>query len=72
VREAATRIQRVQKALTQMNVQLANVISDISGRTGQAIARAIVTGERDPEELAALSDPRVKARRGSEQYLAMN
>ena len=63
VREAATCIQRMQKALTQMNVQLANVISDISGLTGQAIIRAIVAGERNPLKLAALSDPRVHASR---------
>jgi hypothetical protein len=61
VRGAATCIQRVQKALRQMNVQLANVISDISGLTGQAIIRAIVTGERNPLKLAMLSDPRVHA-----------
>ena len=47
VRGAATCIQRMQKTLTQMNVQLANVISDISGLTGQAIIRAIVAGERN-------------------------
>jgi transposase len=58
---AATCILRMQKALTQMNVQLANVISDISGLTGQAIIRAIVAGEHDPRKLAALSDPRVHA-----------
>jgi transposase len=51
----------MQKALTQMNVQLANVISDISGLTGQAIIRAIVAGERNPLKLAMLSDPRVHA-----------
>jgi hypothetical protein len=61
VRGAATCIQRMQKALTQMNLQLANVISDISGLTGQAIIRAIVAGERNPLKLAALSDPRVHA-----------
>jgi transposase len=61
VRGAAICIQRMQKSLTQMNVQLANVISDISGLTGQAIVRAIVAGERDPRQLAALSDPRVHA-----------
>ena len=61
VREAATCIQRMQKALTQMNVQLANVISDISGLTGQTIIRAIVAGERNPLKLATLSDPRVHA-----------
>jgi len=51
----------MQKALTQMNVQLANVISDISGTTGQAILGAIVAGERDPHKLAELRDPRIKA-----------
>jgi transposase len=61
IRGAATCIQRMQKALTQMNVQLANVISDISGLTGQAIVRAIVAGKRDPRQLAALSDHRVHA-----------
>jgi transposase len=58
---AATCVQRMQKALTQMNVQLANVISNISGLTGQAIIRAILAGERDPEKLAALSHPRIQA-----------
>lgn len=57
----STCIQRMQKVLTQMNLQLANVISDLSGRTGQAIVRAIVAGERDPEKLAALRDPRIRA-----------
>jgi hypothetical protein len=51
----------MQKALTQMNLQLANVISDISGLTGQAIVRAVVAGERDPRKLAALSHPRIQA-----------
>jgi transposase len=54
-------IQRMQKALTQMNVQLANVISDLSGVTGQRIVRSILAGERDAKRLAALSDPRIQA-----------
>jgi transposase len=61
VQAAASCIQRMQKALTQMNVQLANVISDLSGVTGQLIVRAIVGGERDPQKLAALRDRRVRA-----------
>ena len=60
---AATCIQRMQKALTQMNLQLANVISDLSGVTGQAIVRAIVAGERNPQKLAELGDPRIEASR---------
>jgi hypothetical protein len=60
---AATCIQRMQKALTQMNIQLANVISDLSGVTGQMIVRAIVGGERDPRKLAELSHPRIQSSR---------
>jgi hypothetical protein len=44
---------------------LANVISDLSGVTGQKIVRAIVAGERDPRKLAELSDPRIHASMGS-------
>jgi transposase len=61
VREAGRAIQHIQKALTTMNVQLANVISDVSGVTGQAIIRAILRGERDPYRLAAMKDHRVRA-----------
>src|SRR5438477_7693887 len=61
ISDASRCIQRMQKALTQMNVQLANVISDISGQTGQAIISAILHGERDPKKLARLRDPRIKA-----------
>jgi transposase len=56
-----TCIQRMQKALTQMNLQLANVISDLSGVTGQRIVRAILAGERDPRKLAELSHWRIQA-----------
>ncbi len=61
VQAAASCIQRMQKALTQMNVQLANGISDLSGLTGQLIVRAIVGGERDPQKLAKLRDRRIQA-----------
>jgi transposase len=63
VREAGRAIQHMQKALTTMNVQLANTISDVSGVTGQAIIRAILRGERDPYKLADLKDYRIQAGR---------
>jgi transposase len=47
-------IQHMQKALQQMNVQLTQVIADITGVTGLAIIRAIVAGERNPQQLATL------------------
>jgi transposase len=52
IRYAAQHVQHLQKALEQMNVKLAEVISDITGKTGLDIIRAILRGERDPRELA--------------------
>lgn len=63
VKEASEAVQHMQKALTKMNVQLANVISDISGVSGQAIIAAILKGERDPYKLADLKHERVQASR---------
>ncbi len=54
-------VQHMQKALTQMNIQLANVISDIAGASGQKIIRAIVAGERNARILAAMKDRRIRA-----------
>jgi len=61
VRDAGRAIQQMQKALTSMNIQLANTISDLSGVTGLAIIRAILNGQRDPRQLARLRDPRIQA-----------
>ena len=58
---AAAHIQHMQKALTQMNVQLHHVVSDITGVTGLRIIRAIVSGVVDPDELAKGRDSRCKA-----------
>ncbi len=54
LRTQARQVQHMQKALTQMNVQLANVIADVVGVTGQLILRAIVAGERDGRTLAQM------------------
>jgi transposase len=61
VAEASSAIQRMQKALVEMNIQLSNVLSDISGVSGMSIIGAILGGERDPWELAALVQSGVKA-----------
>jgi transposase len=61
VEEAGRAVQQMQKALTKMNVQLTNTLTDVSGVSGQAIIRAILKGERDPWELAKLRDRRVRA-----------
>lgn len=57
----ARSVQHMQKALVQMNIQLANVIADVAGASGQAILRAIVAGERNPYVLAGLKNSRVRA-----------
>ena len=51
---AASHIQHMQKALTEMNLQLHHVVADITGATGLRIIRAILAGERDPKVLARL------------------
>ena len=51
---AASHIQHMQKALTEINLQLHHVVADITGATGLRIIRAILAGERDPEALASL------------------
>ena len=63
VRGAGRCVSHLHKALTQMNVQLHHVISDLTGVTGLAILEAILAGERDPQKLAALKDHRIKASR---------
>lgn len=61
VQEQTRCIAHMQKALTQMNLQLDQVVSDLTGKTGMAILRAIVAGERDPQVLARLRDRRLRA-----------
>lgn len=61
VADASRDILRLQKSLTQMNLLLHNVISDITGVTGLAIIDAILSGERDPKILAQHRDFRIKA-----------
>jgi transposase len=66
IRCQSQHVQHMQKALSQMNVQLDNVIADVAGECGQRIIRAILAGERDPQRLAALRSKRIRA---SEQEL---
>src|SRR5260370_3297052 len=54
VAEASSTIQRMQKVLTEMNVQLSNVLSDLSGASGIESIGAIFEGRRHPSPLAAL------------------
>ena len=60
---STTFLNRIQKTLELMNIKLQTVISDIDGKTGLAIIKAILDGERDPNVMADLRDKRIKASR---------
>jgi transposase len=60
VASASRAVQHMQKALEQMNLKLTEVVSDITGKTGMEILRAILAGERDPQRLALYRDRRCK------------
>lgn len=60
VEHRSPHIQHMQKALLQMNVQLSQAVTDVTGMTGQKIIRAILAGERDPQTLAAMREPGCK------------
>jgi transposase len=61
ITQISREVQRMQKALEQMNIKLNNVIRDIQGKTGMAIISSILEGERDPQVLAQYRDPKIKA-----------
>lgn len=63
VRTSSTYLNRMQKALELMNIKIHTVISDIDGKTGQCILKAILAGERNPEVLADMRDRRIKTSR---------
>lgn len=64
IRHRSPHILHMQKAMVQMNIQLSQALSDVTGVTGQAIMRAIVGGERDPRKLAELRNYRCKKDEG--------
>jgi transposase len=63
LRSSSKEVQHMHKYMELMNIKLSNVISDILGKSGQAIISAITGGERDAKVLASLADPRCKATR---------
>ena len=60
VAESGDWVRRMQKSLDQMNVRVHRAVSSIEGVTGMAIVQAIVSGERNPQQLAKLRDPHCK------------
>jgi len=60
-REQTRHVQRIQKTLTEANIQLDSVLSDIMGASGRRIIEAVISGVRDPRKLAALASAQIKA-----------
>lgn len=58
IQHASTSIEHMKKALTSMNIRVELAVSDVTGKTGMSIIRAILTGKRDPVYLASLRDER--------------
>jgi hypothetical protein len=63
IESAAIHVRHMHKALTQMNLQIHHVLSDITGLSGMAIVEAIVAGQRDPVQLATLCHKEVRSSR---------
>lgn len=63
VRESTQHVQRIQKVLEDANIKLDNVLSDVVGQSGQAILRAMIAGESDPQRLASLGHAQLKCSR---------
>lgn len=61
VREQSSHVQRIQKTLTEANIRLDSVVSDVMGRNGRRVIEAMIGGQRDPRKLVALTDQRLKA-----------
>jgi Transposase IS116/IS110/IS902 family./Transposase. len=58
IEHASSSIEHIKKALTQMNVRIDLAVTDVTGKTGMGIIRAILKGERDPSVLASMRDER--------------
>jgi transposase len=61
VREQSSHVQRIQKTLTEANIRMDSVISDVMGLNGRRVIEAMIAGQRDPRKLVALTDRRLKA-----------
>jgi hypothetical protein len=61
MKASSREVLHMQKSMELMNIKLTNVISDILGKSGQAIIRSVLEGERDAGVLASLADPRCKS-----------
>jgi transposase len=62
VRTRAREIQRLEKLLEDAGIKLSSVASDISGVSGRAMLEALISGQRDPAQLAELAKRRLRSK----------
>ncbi|MGA9025812.1 MAG: IS110 family transposase [Steroidobacteraceae bacterium] len=62
VHEQTRHVQRIQKTLTEANIRLDSVLSDVMGASGRRMIEAMIAGVRDPRKLAGLANRAVKAK----------
>lgn len=72
VREQTGHVQRIQKTLTEANIRLDSVMSDIMGANGRRVIEALIAGQRDPKKLVALTDRRLKKATPKQLYEALH
>lgn len=72
VREQTGHVQRIQKTLTEANIRLDSVMSDIMGTNGRRVIEALIAGQRDPKKLVALTDRRLKKATPKQLYDALH
>ncbi len=72
VREQTGHVQRIQKTLTEANIRLDSVMSDIMGTNGRRVIEARIAGQRDPKKLVALTDRRLKKATPKQLYDALH
>ncbi|CAB3395957.1 transposase [Kyrpidia spormannii] len=63
VDERAREANRIQKVLEGANIKLSSVATDILGKSGREILKALIEGQTDPEALADMAKGRMKAKR---------
>jgi transposase len=72
IRSASMHINHMQKALTEMNIRLTEVLDQIHGVSGLAMIEAILKGERDKEKLLKLCHTKIIKNKKDEVLKALN
>lgn len=72
IRSASMHINHMQKALTEMNIRLTEVLDQVHGVSGLAMIEAILKGERDKEKLLKLCHTKIIKNKKDEVLKALN